>query len=71
MYDQFLSYQELMNYYARVKNYIDDGFRVDGLKEELELIFTSLRRKAGEERIEIDEEKLEKEIKCYIRRLRH
>ncbi|WP_156906541.1 hypothetical protein [Alteribacter aurantiacus] len=71
MYNQLLSFKELMTYYDRVKKYVDDGFRVDGLKEELELILSSLKRKAEEEGIALDHHTLEKEVKHYIRLLRH
>ncbi|WP_096435272.1 hypothetical protein [Alteribacter populi] len=67
----FLSYHELVAYYARVKKYIDDGFRVDGLREELELILRSLVKKAEEENEPMDKAEYEREIRSYIRLLRN
>ncbi|TMW73334.1 hypothetical protein [Alteribacter natronophilus] len=66
-----LNFRELTAYYTRVKKYIDDGFRADGLKEELELILKSLKEKARSENVSCDAGEFEEEIRRYIRRLRH
>ncbi|UTW69294.1 hypothetical protein KHA80_20775 [Anaerobacillus sp. HL2] len=38
---------ELLAYYKRVKDYIDQGFRVEGLKDELNLISITLKRRGA------------------------
>ncbi|PYZ98142.1 hypothetical protein CR205_05980 [Alteribacter lacisalsi] len=68
---EHLTFRELTAYYSRVKKYIDDGFRADGLKEELELILKSIKEKARAENLPCDAQAYESEIRRYIRRLRH
>ncbi|MDG5789914.1 hypothetical protein QA612_20875 [Evansella sp. AB-P1] len=66
-YDQ-LSEEELISYYMRVKGYIDQGFRVDGLKEELELIYEALKRKSHKS--VKNKDVFLKEIDKYLRTIR-
>lgn len=61
---------ELLAYYKRVKEYIDQGFRVEGLKDELNLISITLKRKKEERAcIELDEYIVE--IEKYLKTIRH
>lgn len=67
---QELTTGELVAYYKRVKQYIEQGFRVEGLKDELVLISDSLKEKSTE----ICDEELEQylsEIELYLNSLRH
>ncbi|ADU30413.1 hypothetical protein [Evansella cellulosilytica] len=66
-YERF-SGQELENYYKRIQNYIEQGFRADGLKEELELIYDALT-KTDDVKIK-GKQKYLKEIEYYLRTIR-
>lgn len=66
-YDQ-LTAKELQSYYERVRGYIEQGFRVDGLKEELELIYIAMKKRNGEHLQK--KEKYLQEISHYIRTIR-
>ncbi|MDQ0257541.1 hypothetical protein J2S74_004999 [Evansella vedderi] len=63
-----LSDKELEAYYKRVKNYIEQGFRVDGLKEELQMIYDALEKKSDLQ-VKNKNQYLE-EINYYIKTLR-
>lgn len=61
---------EIIAYYKRVRNYIEQGFRVEGLKDELSLISDTLRGKSTE----METEELEQylvEINRYLTNIRH
>ncbi|MBU9721381.1 MULTISPECIES: hypothetical protein [Bacillaceae] len=61
---------ELINYYLWVRSYIEKGFRVDGLKEELQLIHDEMKRRSiGDETVDEKAVYL-KEIRHYIRTIR-
>ncbi len=68
-YEQMTS-SEIISYYKRVRNYIEQGFRVEGLKDELHLISETMKSK----RREMNEAELEqylKEIDNYLKSIRH
>ncbi|QOY34805.1 hypothetical protein AWH56_019080 [Anaerobacillus isosaccharinicus] len=61
---------EIIAYYKRVKDYIDQGFRVEGLKDELTLISRTLQTKSSE----LSGNELEQylvEIETYLKNIRH
>lgn len=66
-YDK-LSGKELQSYYERVRGYIEQGFRVDGLKEELELIYKAMNKK--DRKSVKHKDKYLQEISHYIRTIR-
>ncbi|MFA9559591.1 hypothetical protein ACERII_19965 [Evansella sp. AB-rgal1] len=66
-YDK-LSEAELVTYYERIRGYMEKGFRVDGLKEELELLFLALSKRS-DQRIEKKQAYLQ-EITYYLKTLR-
>lgn len=68
-YEQMTT-DEIIAYYKRVRNYIEQGFRVDGLKDELSLISRTLKVK----NTEISDLELEQylgEIEKYLKTIRH
>jgi hypothetical protein len=61
---------EIIEYYKRVKDYIDQGFRVEGLKDELNLISKTLKGKSTEmSGSELDSYLVE--IETYLKSIRH
>ena len=61
---------ELLAYYKRVRDYIEQGFRVEGLKDELHLISQTLQAK----KTELCGTELNKylgEIEHYLKNIRH
>lgn len=61
---------EIVAYYKRVKDYIEKGFRVEGLKDELTIISNTLKRKSTE----MNGTELEQylyEIEEYLKTIRH
>ncbi|MFN7252789.1 MAG: hypothetical protein ACK4M9_18755 [Anaerobacillus sp.] len=61
---------EIIEYYKRVKDYIDQGFRVEGLKDELNLISKTLKGKSTEmSGSELDQYLVE--IETYLKSIRH
>lgn len=61
---------EIIKYYKRVKDYIDQGFRVEGLKDELNLISKTLKGKSTEmSDSELDSYLIE--IETYLKSIRH
>ncbi|RXI97865.1 hypothetical protein DS745_16015 [Anaerobacillus alkaliphilus] len=68
-YEQ-MSTSEIVAYYKRVRNYIDQGFRVEGLKDELHLISKTLKQKSRE----MNKNELAQylgEIDSYLKNIRH
>ncbi|OIJ13017.1 hypothetical protein BKP37_10855 [Anaerobacillus alkalilacustris] len=61
---------EIIAYYKRVKEYIDQGFRVDGLKDELNLISKTLLCKK-QELCRSELQKYLMEIEKYKKIIRH
>lgn len=61
---------EIIAYYKRVKDYIDQGFRVEGLKDELTLISKTLQTKSSEmSGYELEQYLVE--IETYLKNIRH
>lgn len=61
---------EIITYYKRVRDYIEQGFRVEGLKEELSIISKILTDK----NTEIGDRELDQyivEIEKYLKNIRH
>ncbi len=61
---------EIIAYYKRVREYIDQGFRVEGLREELYLISNTFKLKS----IATNEPELQhyvQEIEKYLETIRH
>lgn len=65
---KYLSEDELVNYYTKVRDYIEKGFRTDGLKEELEIILQEIEQRP-ESKIKYKGEYI-KELKHYLRTIR-
>ena len=65
-----LTTNELVAYYERVKCYIEKGFRVDGLKDELKLISQTFEVKGSELKQE-DLNTYLTEIQHYLSSIRH
>jgi hypothetical protein len=61
---------EVIAYYKRVRDYIEQGFRVEGLKDELALISKTLQGKSTELNDSELEQYLE-EIDLYLKNIRH
>lgn len=67
---QYMTTNELIEYYQRVKYYIEQGFRVEGLKDELKLISQTFEVKSSE----LSQEEVDaylSEIKHYLTSIRH
>ncbi len=65
-----MTISEIIDYYERVRNYIDQGFRVEGLQDELTLISKTLKGKGTE----MNGTKLAQylgEIEGYLKSIRH
>ncbi|MCT8137914.1 hypothetical protein H1D32_09205 [Anaerobacillus sp. CMMVII] len=61
---------EIIDYYKRVRSYIEQGFRVEGLKDELALISKTMKGKSSE----MSGSELEQylvEIDKYLKSIRH
>lgn len=68
-YDEMTT-DEIIAYYKRVRDYIEQGFRVEGLKDELSLISKTLNVK----NTEMSDKELEQylgEIEKYLKIIRH
>ncbi|UCZ51589.1 hypothetical protein LGQ02_11980 [Bacillus shivajii] len=64
IYDQ-LTEEELIDYYLWVKDYIKKGFRVEGLKDELQLIYNTFEMKVKRH----DRESYLKEIEQLMKKV--
>ncbi|MCD8503095.1 MAG: hypothetical protein LRY71_17350 [Bacillaceae bacterium] len=67
---QYMTTNELIEYYQRVKYYIEKGFRVEGLKDELKLISQTFEVKSSE----LGQEEVDAyltEINHYLKSIRH
>ncbi|MBU9712373.1 hypothetical protein [Evansella tamaricis] len=65
---KWLSEQELLNHYLNVRQYMEKGFRAEGLKEELELILHEFEHRKME--VVKNKEVYLEEILDYIRTIR-
>ncbi|OIJ12754.1 hypothetical protein BKP35_09230 [Anaerobacillus arseniciselenatis] len=67
---EHMSTGEIIAYYKRVRDYIDQGFRVEGLRDELFLISNTFKVKS----VEMNEPELHQyvqEIEKYLETIRH
>ncbi|MGO4886497.1 hypothetical protein ACJ2A9_01955 [Anaerobacillus sp. MEB173] len=65
-----MSVDELINYYKRIKEYIEQGFRVEGIKEELEIISRTIKEKS----MDVEQDRIShylEEIRHYMLSIRH
>lgn len=60
---------EIIAYYKRVRDYIEQGFRVEGLRDELHLIANTFKMKSTED--DSDLHLYVKEIENYLQTIRH
>lgn len=68
-YEQMTT-DEIVAYYKRVRNYIEQGFRVDGLRDELGIISKTLKEK-NTELGGLELEQYLGEIEKYLKTIRH
>ena len=68
-YEQ-MSVVEIIEYYKRVRDYVEKGFRVEGLKDELALISETLKGKK-EEGNGTELEQYLSEIDVFLKNIRH
>lgn len=61
---------EIIAYYKRVRNYIEQGFRVEGLRDELSLISKTIKGK-NTEMGDLELEQYLGEIEKYLKIIRH
>lgn len=65
-----MSVDELINYYKRIKDYLEQGFRVEGIKDELELISSTIKEKSSSNQCETISSYLD-EMRYYMLTIRH
>lgn len=68
---QHMTVDELIDYYKFIKNYLEQGFRVDGIKDELELISKTIQEKTNSIEYDRHISYYLNEIKQYMLTIRH